>query len=223
MKIISRKDAKKDGLKRYFTGMLCVKGHLSEKFVSNFECCSCADERRFRELKTKVRKVRIKKSKEELERVRKKCEREYILKNKDRKRIYDAEYRKLNLGRIKKRSAEYFKKNKEKISMYRKRRYKENPPDRISQRSACHKRRLRIRENGGQYTKLDIENIFKGQRGKCAYCRKILKKFHIDHIVPLSKNGSNWPRNIQLLCASCNLAKNSKMPEDFMRGQRFLL
>src|ERR1019366_1843671 len=39
--IISYKDAKARGLKRYFTGKPCKHGHLSEKFVSNCCCVTC--------------------------------------------------------------------------------------------------------------------------------------------------------------------------------------
>jgi len=41
MMIISRLDAKKQGLIRYFTGKPCVKGHVSERRVSNWMCVDC--------------------------------------------------------------------------------------------------------------------------------------------------------------------------------------
>ena len=42
MPIISKEEAKAKGLKRFFTGIPCEKGHISEKLVSNRGCCECA-------------------------------------------------------------------------------------------------------------------------------------------------------------------------------------
>ena len=40
--IISKEEAKAKGLKRFFTGIPCEKGHISERLVSNRGCCECA-------------------------------------------------------------------------------------------------------------------------------------------------------------------------------------
>lgn len=40
--IISRKDARARGLKRYFTGASCKHGHVDERYVTTRECCRCA-------------------------------------------------------------------------------------------------------------------------------------------------------------------------------------
>jgi 5-methylcytosine-specific restriction endonuclease McrA len=76
----------------------------------------------------------------------------------------------------------------------------------------------------GKYTKADVDALMSSQRGKCAYCRKALRgKFHVDHIMPLSKGGTNEPRNIQLTCAPCNLQKHDKHPIEFARQMGRLL
>ena len=41
MKIISRKEAKKKGLKRYFTGEPCIRNHISERGVAGKNCLEC--------------------------------------------------------------------------------------------------------------------------------------------------------------------------------------
>lgn len=47
----------------------------------------------------------------------------------------------------------------------------------------------------------------------CANCGKKLNgKYDVDHIVPIAKNGTNYPENIQLLCKSCNCRKHAKDP-----------
>lgn len=42
METISRNEAKRLGLKRYFTGKPCVHGHVSERLVYNHTCVECA-------------------------------------------------------------------------------------------------------------------------------------------------------------------------------------
>src|SRR6266566_2309359 len=40
-KVISRADAKRRGLTRYFTGRPCKRGHVCERRVYNWECLEC--------------------------------------------------------------------------------------------------------------------------------------------------------------------------------------
>jgi|ERR1039458_9618992 5-methylcytosine-specific restriction endonuclease McrA len=79
----------------------------------------------------------------------------------------------------------------------------------------------------GFFTKDDVERIFKAQKGKCAYfmiCGHYLgDDYHIDHIVALSKGGTNWPRNIQLTCVECNCSKGAKAPTEFSQQRGLLL
>jgi 5-methylcytosine-specific restriction endonuclease McrA len=70
-----------------------------------------------------------------------------------------------------------------------------------------------MRKNAdGRHTKQQISELFAKQRGSCADCGKNLEKYHVDHITPLSKGGSNAIYNLQLLCPSCNLRKSDKDP-----------
>lgn len=62
------------------------------------------------------------------------------------------------------------------------------------------------------------------QRGKCACCRQPLgDNYHLDHIMPLARGGSNTDDNMQLLRAICNLQKSAKHPVDFMQQRGMLL
>lgn len=72
----------------------------------------------------------------------------------------------------------------------------------------------RRRAAEGYFTHMDIHAIWVKQSGKCAYCEVSPPKFHIDHIIPISRGGSNWPSNLQLLCPPCNLRKHNKLPEE---------
>lgn len=46
----------------------------------------------------------------------------------------------------------------------------------------------------------------------CYYCKKRFprSKMHIDHIVPVSKNGTHTADNLCISCKTCNLCKNAK-------------
>lgn len=51
--------------------------------------------------------------------------------------------------------------------------------------------------------------------GMCMKCgKKMLKtkdKWHVDHIVPITKGGAEWDLdNLELSCAKCNLKKGAK-------------
>jgi 5-methylcytosine-specific restriction endonuclease McrA len=91
-------------------------------------------------------------------------------------------------------------------------------------RANQHNRRARKRKAGGKYKIADIRALYKKQKGRCPYCRVSLKGgYHTDHIVPLSKGGTNWISNIQLTCKKCNLKKHSRDPIDFAQLHGLLL
>lgn len=75
-----------------------------------------------------------------------------------------------------------------------------------------------LRRCDGQFTPDDIERIRKAQKGRCAVCRKPLRrKYEIDHIKPVTKGGNSRPSNLQLLCLPCNRRKSNKDPIRFMQ------
>ena len=58
----------------------------------------------------------------------------------------------------------------------------------------------------------DDIKVFVWQRdgGRCAKCGS-QEKLEYDHIIPISKGGSNTARNIQLLCEKCNRSKSANI------------
>jgi 5-methylcytosine-specific restriction endonuclease McrA len=77
----------------------------------------------------------------------------------------------------------------------------------------------RAEKMGGKTPRIPItakqrNRIFERCEGKCAYCSGQLlynDPWHIDHIVPLAKGGSNEEDNLTLACARCNAKKRDKL------------
>jgi HNH endonuclease len=52
--------------------------------------------------------------------------------------------------------------------------------------------------------------VWRRDGGKCAKCGS-RERLEYDHIVPISKGGSNTARNIELLCEKCNRSKSNNV------------
>jgi 5-methylcytosine-specific restriction endonuclease McrA len=74
------------------------------------------------------------------------------------------------------------------------------------------RRRALKRNAEGNFTVDDWNRIVEAQEGRCLHCG-IECKLTVDHIIPLSKGGTNWPENIQGLCRGCNSRKGASLPE----------
>ena len=69
-----------------------------------------------------------------------------------------------------------------------------------------------------------IPKIGAAQKWKCAACRiSVKKKYHVDHLIPLFRDGKHEPSNLQILCPTCNLRKSAKDPIAFMQSLGRLL
>lgn len=134
-------------------------------------------------------------------------------------------YRKLFYERhrekVRRQTAAYQKDNRQKVNAYRRKQYAE---DRTPFASGKGRRRDRVKASKSHFTRRDVERLMYMQRCKCAVCAAdIAKRYHIDHIVPFARGGTNEADNIQLLCPTCNLQKSAKDPIDFMQSKGFLL
>ena len=146
------------------------------------------------------------------------CSQEWYQKNKDKvaKKYSD------NKDEIKKKrrpkAIEYYAKNRERL-LAKGKEYYLNNKEKFELKDA-----LRRCRGGSKSIKVGYKDrLLVLQKGKCACCKTKLDKYHVDHIVPVSKGGPHEFTNLQLLCPTCNLNKHAKDPVDFMQTKGYLL
>jgi 5-methylcytosine-specific restriction endonuclease McrA len=71
----------------------------------------------------------------------------------------------------------------------------------------------------GNFKHDDLTAKLAAQNFKCAapHCGiDVRDEYSIDHKIPLSRGGSNWPDNIQILCVRCNSSKRDRTMEEWL-------
>lgn len=130
--------------------------------------------------------------------------------NPQKTKEYHRVYRKNNKEKYRKICEKYRSNNLERVRARDRERYKNNPYNHIANQ---HKRRALKLGNGGFYTTNQIQALYDFQEGRCFHCDcDISEYYEIDHWIPLSRGGSNWPENLRLLCKHCNSSKKDRLP-----------
>jgi 5-methylcytosine-specific restriction endonuclease McrA len=203
-----REAARLLGQTRYTNGRPCKHGHTSERFVSSGGCIAC--------LEARSAAFKFNRRDEYLT-----WRKAHYQANRDKFNERCREYYTVNRERLAARARGWHERNAEHAHA-RHAKWREANPEKV----AAIKRNRRARQSAaeGSHTAADTLHRLELQGGKCACCtKKVGRKYHVDHIVPLSKGGSNWPKNLQILCPTCNARKKDKDPIDFMKSQGLLL
>ena len=219
---LPRDVARNRNIKRYFTGIICEHGHISERYTKSTLCVECG-------------KQQAKRNKEKI----RKYQKQWRIDNKTRKQRTDAIWQKNNKPRRDIVSKKYVERNKKRISEYKHQWYLNNK-ERVAERNFLN--RLANKEKKKEYDKARhnanpeiakiarlkrrlsekqaIPSWYESQRDKI---HTIYKKrdelsklwgieLHVDHIIPLRGklvSGLHCWDNLQLLEASINLSKSN--------------
>lgn len=215
--IISKADAKAAGLRFFFTGIACVQGHVTDREVGSGKCHQC--------VRNSWEKVRRRKGAKPFQ---PNLKRQAALAAGISKFMGDPcphghvglrwAYNCACVECCKIACLKHAKDNNYKLQKL----WMRSERGRLANREYKNVRRARERDAVGKHTAKDIKDRLTAQKGRCAWCRtKLNGVFHADHINPLALGGSNEPRNIQILCPTCNFSKGSKDPIVFaqLRGR----
>jgi 5-methylcytosine-specific restriction endonuclease McrA len=207
--IISRDEASAQGLKRFFTGEPCYRGHVAERYVKTRACVACALENYkawYRRHPETAAAWRARDKAKNPDRYRK-----HYKRNAEKRKAQANEWYHANKERALGKCKDWADRNRDKV--------------REMSRHSARKRRAIKAAVGGTHTRADLDRIFNEQRGKCALCKCSLAKVvkELDHIVPISRGGDNGPANLQWLCRPCNRSKSNKDPVQFAQERGLLL
>lgn len=194
---------------------LCKRGHISRRYKHG-GCIACS----------KLRSVELREEKrakylanKEIISVKRKIFRE---ENKEKIREQKKIYRTKNIDKLRKNKRDYYIKNRDifikKTALWR----KNNPEKNLANHQ---ERRSRKKNAAGKHTGNDIIKIMLYQNNLCVGCGKKISKpvkggellATVDHKIPLSKGGSNWPDNLQMLCLQCNIEKNDMNFDEWLK------
>lgn len=148
--------------------------------------------------------------------------REKIQEKRDKDRdAYNAEmreWRRKNLERAREINRTSWNKNKDKYNEARRgdpvtaqqmRDWQKANPAKI--REYNRRRKARSKGASGRHTEDELVALWARYGGLCAYCGEQAE--HADHVMPLSKGGSDDIENIVPACVACNLSKKDKAPD----------
>ena len=189
MDMVSITTAKSIGLKRYFNGIPCVRGHTSERMVSSRACCEC--------LKINLAQYRI-------------DNRDGLLQ---RKREYAKQQRASKSGHLyaiaKKSVAKHrAKRNQEKVAWRKK-----NAPRVLAW---CRERQAAKLQRTPAWLAADDHWMIEQAYELAALRTKMFGfPWHVDHIFPLrgkTISGLHVPTNLQVIPGVENLRKGNRIP-----------
>jgi len=102
--------------------------------------------------------------------------------------------------------------NKKHLSNYSSQWYKDNQDARLVRGS---RRRGMVSRAKGKFTKQQWQARLEYHGHQCRYCRRT-GPMQIEHMIPLSRGGANFPSNLVPACKGCNTKKGTRTYFEFM-------
>ena len=198
--VVTKKQAIKQGLKRYFTGLPCKDGHLSERKISSGDCIACVREKHSQNMQDpEYREAKRLQS----ERGRRSpAGKRYAEKQRFHKALLRRVAHEINLVKD--------------SQLY----WHEDPAEVLAKRE---KKRLLAEARRNAVTQatpwwVDTKQIEAIEQKRKKITSRTSIKHHVDHYYPIqgdTVSGLNVPWNLQVITAHENHIKSNKMPEEF--------
>ena len=197
MQLISKQEAKAQGLLHYYTGKPCKHGHIAERLVSTRHCCACdiaRDQRPERKAQNAANNAA------------------WNIANSERAAANKAAYRAANKERTAATAAAWAAANKERTAATAAAWAAANPAARAAM--GAQRRAAKLQRTPKWLTKEDKATI-KALYEQANFMSRVCgEKFHIDHIIPLqgkTVSGLHCPANLQIITAKENVKKSNKL------------
>lgn len=131
--------------------------------------------------------------------------RKYAIANREKTKAYFKKWHKANRENQRLRRREYYLANCEEIKSKSMKWYRENPKKVLDQRALRRARKL-----NASVAPVSRQEIFARDEGVCHICKKKVDEndWHLDHVIPLARNGTHEPDNVAVSHPTCNLRKN---------------
>lgn len=134
---------------------------------------------------------------------------QYYKDNTEKKKEYSKWWQKENPDKVKERNKRWEQRNPEKVAERHKRWSLQNPEKRrVISKNSNYKRKRSV---SGKFTSDEWIELCGRYDNKCLCCGRQDAVLTVDHVIPISKGGSNIIDNIQPLCLSCNSKKHVKI------------
>lgn len=211
---MKRSEAAALGLKFYFTGRRCPKGHIATRYVNGTACTACSSlyrEKNRAKAAKAAREWRKNNPQRQLD-----MSRAAYKKNREREIERRRKRYRENIESERAVSKAWRQKNKDIIYIKNRRYVSENiEANRAYWRNSSAKRRAAMSRG---MTSRELSSWTDAQEKTCFWCGiDVRKGFHVDHYIPLSRGGLHEADNLRISCRSCNCRKHNKMPDEFLK------
>lgn len=138
--------------------------------------------------------------------------RKYHEEHKEEIATYKRAWTKANSDRMASYKRAYYEQNREEV-IARSKEWVENNLEKVKQFKAnnSRKRRAAKHESCGNFTAVEFKELCERYGNRCLSCGAADIALEADHVVPLTRGGSDDIDNIQPLCGACNRSKFVKI------------
>jgi hypothetical protein len=229
--LVTLVDARALGLKHYFTGKPCKRGHIAPRYTAHNVCTICRREydqsasriakRQQRELRPEVKEARRQRERSEAS---KKKRRAYVRAHREASAASKARYKDSEKGKASRRK--YDRRLRERrrtglapplaeakriAKLQRIREYRQTPRGKQARLRNQARRRALKKNVPATFSEADHQKLLQTQK-KCHICGKRFTQADpptLDHVIALADGGGHVPSNVALAHRSCNSQKNA--------------